>query len=319
MIGFCIRRIVAGVLVLWVVVTLVFLLNYSIPQDPAKLFAGHQATAATIASVRRSLYLDKPLWVQYGHFWDQVIHGQLTSYVSHSSVVAIISAALPATVSLMFGGAIIWLAMGLGIGILAARRPRSWIDRSATVFSLFFYSMPTFVIGVFLLYVFFYQARLHGIAIVPAAGYQPLGGGILPWAHALVLPWITLALGNAATYSRLTRSSLLEVLGEDYIRTARAKGISERRVVYRHGMRSAVTPLISQFGVDAATVFGSVVITEIVFGLNGIGKLAVRSITVTHDLPVVMGIVLIAAAFIVISNVVVDVLYAVLDRRVRVN
>ena len=165
--------------------------------------------------------------------------------------------------------------------------------------------MPTFLLGLLLLYFLFFRLHLAGIDLFPGGGYVPLTQSPLGWAQHLILPWLTLALVSAATYSRLTRASLLEVLGEDYIRTARAKGLNERRVVYRHGLRSALTPVVTQLGIDVGTLLGGAIVTENVFGLPGLGQLAVQSVT-TQDLPVIIGIVLVAALFIVLANIVVD-------------
>jgi peptide/nickel transport system permease protein len=178
-------------------------------------------------------------------------------------------------------------------------------------------SFPTFVFGLLLLYVLFFRLTLLGVEIFPAAGYVPLTESPLQWARHLLLPWVTIAFVTAATYARLTRGQLLEVLGQDYIRTARAKGLSERRVVYRHGMRSAITPLFTQFGLDIALLLGGLVVTEQVFGLPGIGRLAVDGV-IRGDQPVIIGVVLFASFFVVIANVLVDLGYAMLDSRVRV-
>jgi peptide/nickel transport system permease protein len=231
---------------------------------------------------------------------------------------SLIATRLPVTVSLTLGGALMWLVLGVGIGVLAARRPRTLVDRGATLFVLTGLSMPTFLVGLLLLYVFFFRLHLAGVDAFPGGGYVPLTQSPAGWVRHLILPWLTLAVVSAATYTRLTRASLLEVLGEDYVRTARAKGITERRVVYRHALRSALTPMVTQLGIDVGTLLGGAIVTETVFGLPGLGQLAVQSIT-TQDLPVIVGIVLLAAVFIVLANIVVDLLYAVLDPRVRVS
>jgi peptide/nickel transport system permease protein len=178
--------------------------------------------------------------------------------------------------------------------------------------------MPAFLLGLIFLYFLFFQLHLAGIDLFPGSGYVPLTQSPLRWAQHLLLPWFTIALVTAALYSRLTRGAMLDVLGEDYIRTARAKGLRERRVVYRHGLRSAVAPVVTQFGIDLGTLLGGVIIVENIFGLPGLGALAVQSVT-TQDLPVIIGTVILAAAFIVAANIVVDICYALLDPRVRVN
>jgi len=308
---------VFGLITLWVVVTLVFILYFVVPHDPARLIAGRQASAATLAAVRRTLGFDQPVLWRYGNYLLRLVHGDLgTSYVHDEPVTEVIANALPVDISLAFGASILWLGMGLGIGMTAARRPRSLRDRLATVFALTGISFPTFVLGLLLLYVFFYEAHLNGFTFFPQSGYAPFTDGIWEWFTHLLLPWFTLAFVTAATYARLSRSTLLEALGEDYIRTARAKGLSENRVMYRHALRSALTPIVTQFGIDVAGVIGGVVLTEQVFGLNGLGKAAVFSIT-TQDLPVIIGITLVASFFVIAANIVVDVVYAFLDPRVR--
>jgi peptide/nickel transport system permease protein len=315
---FLVRRSVLGIITLWVVVTAVFILYFATNPDPARLIAGKQATPESLAAVRRTLGLDQPIWIQYWNYLGRLIHGNLgISYKSNTPVVNLLGRAVPIDISLAIGAAIIWMSLGLSVGILAARRPRSKVDRAATLFVITGISMPTFIVGLLLIFVFFYLFYLMGIRIFdPPGSWVAITTNPLEWAHALLLPWITLALVTAATYSRLSRSTLLDVLGEDYIRTARAKGLSERRVVYRHALRSALTPIVTQFGIDLAGVLGGVILTETVFGLPGLGRLAVLSIE-QQDLPTVIAIVICAAAFVIVANIIVDAFYAVLDPRVR--
>jgi peptide/nickel transport system permease protein len=206
--------------------------------------------------------------------------------------------------------------MGIPIGILAATKPRSLRDRAATTFALAGLSIPTFVLGLIFLYLFFYQLTKNGVVFFPGNGYVPLTQDPWEWFKHLLLPWFTLAVVSAASYSRITRGSLLEVLGEDYIRTARAKGLSERRVIYRHGLRSALTPVVTLLGIDVGTLLGGAIVTEAVFGLGGIGQTAVQAV-INGDLPIIFGTVLFAAFFIVVANILVDIAYAMLDARVR--
>jgi peptide/nickel transport system permease protein len=313
---FLVRRLLFGVLVLWLISVAVFVLFFVAPHDPARTIAGRQATAQTVMLVRHRLGLDKPVLTQYGDFLIRLAHGDLGySYYNSEPVRSLIAARLPVTLSLTLGAAVLWLVVGVGIGVIAARRPRSLLDRGATVFVLAGLSMPTFLVGLLLLYFLFFRLHLAGVDAFPGGGYVPLTQSPAQWAQHLVLPWLTLALVSAATYSRLTRGSLLEVLGEDYVRTARSKGLSDRRVVYRHALRSALTPVVTQLGIDVGALLGGAIITENVFGLPGLGQLAVQSVT-TQDLPVIVGIVLLAAFFVVAANIVVDLLYAVLDPRV---
>ena len=272
-----------------------------------------------VAEVSHRLLLDRPLYVQYGHFLWLLLHGNLGySYYHQQSVNSIIEAAFPITLSLVIGAAIMWLVLGVLSGVLSAVRARSLLDRTFTLLALFFYSMPTFVLGLLLLLVFYYELTIHGIHSFPGSGYTKFTTDPWHWFRGLVLPWITLALVSAATYTRLTRGSMLDVLGEDYIRTARAKGLPERRVIFRHALRAALTPVVTQFGIDVGVLLGGAVITEYVFGMPGLGYTAVQAIQ-QQDLPVIIGIVLVAAAAVVVANIVVDVLYAVLDPRVRLH
>jgi peptide/nickel transport system permease protein len=295
----------------------VFILYFLAPNDPAQLIAGRQATPQTVAAVRRSLGLDKPLIHQYGSYLWRLLQGNLGySYRNSEPVTSILRRDFPVTASLALGGAVIWMIIGVASGVLAATRPRSLADRSVTGASLLFYSMPTFLLGELLLLVFFDRLHRAGFSFFTVTGYIGPTQSLGEWARHLILPWFTLALVQAALYARLTRGSMLDVLGEDYIRTARAKGLRERRVVYRHGLRAAISPVVTQFGIDLGTLLGGVIVTETVFGLPGLGKQIVDSIT-GQDLPVIIAIVILASTFIVVANIVVDALYAVLDPRVR--
>jgi peptide/nickel transport system permease protein len=315
---FLLKRIALGVLVLWVVATVVFVMYFVGPHDVARLIAGRQATPATVALIRHRLGLDQPVLVQYGQFLWRTLHGDLGySYVGFEPVTRILARDLPVTASLAIGAALLWLVLGVASGVIAATRPRSTVDRVTTGAALFFYSMPAFLLGQVLLLVLFFRLTMAGLRIFPGSGYVPLTEDPARWAQHLVLPWFTLALVTAATYARLTRASMLDVLGEDYIRTARSKGLTERRVTYRHALRSALTPVVTQFGIDLGTLLGGAVVTEQVFGLPGLGREAVLAIT-TQDLPVIIGVVLIASLFVVVASIVVDLCYAMLDPRVRV-
>jgi peptide/nickel transport system permease protein len=314
MLRFLIRRILFGVLVLWIVTTGVFVLFFVTSKDPAARFAGRSATPATLELVRHRLGLDDPLPVQYWHFVTRLLRGDLGySFSTQSPVTSMIKDALPASLSLIFGAAVLWMVTGLVAGVISATRARTLLDRSITGVVLLGISMPAFIIGLTLSYVLAVKLQ-----IFPQTGFVPIQQNPVQWFQHLVLPWITLALLQSAIYTRLTRGSLLDVLGEDYIRTARAKGLAERRVIYRHGLRSALTPVVTQAGVDIGVLIGGTLVTESVFGLQGIGQLTVRSLTI-GDLPVIMAVVLIAAFFVVVANLIVDVGYAFLDPRVRLS
>jgi peptide/nickel transport system permease protein len=318
---FLIRRLLTGLLVIWLISVIVFALFFIAPHDVAQLLLGKFAAQnqQLVESVTHQLGLDQPVAVQYGHFVWRLLHGDLGySYYSHQPVTTLIAQAFPVTASLALGAAVIWLVLGVLIGVLSATRPRSLLDRGATLFALAGLSFPTFVLGLLLLFVFFYQLHLAGVDLFPGGGYVPLTTSPGQWAMHLILPWITLAVATMAIYVRLTRGQLVEVLGEDFIRTARAKGLREGRVVYRHGLRAALIPVVTQFGIDVATLLGGVIVTEQVFGLNGLGRMSVQAVT-NSDEPVIIAVVLLAAVFVVVANIVVDLLYAVLDPRIRLS
>ncbi|MGO4602745.1 ABC transporter permease [Terrabacter sp. 2YAF2] len=319
MLRFVVRRLALGLLIMWLISLAVFALFFVAPNDVARTLAGRQATPETVALISARLGLDQPIWKQYLDFLGKALRGDLGyDYYHQVPVTTIMAQALPITLSLVVGGAIIWLVMGVFNGVVSAIRPRSFTDRSLTVFSLFFYSMPTFFLGLLLLFFLYYQLTVAGYPIFPAGGYAPLSEGLGPWVQHLILPWFTLALVSAATYTRLTRASMLEVLGEDYVRTARSKGIRESRVITRHALRSAMTPVVTQFGIDVGALVGGVVVTETVFSLPGLGKTSIDAIN-QQDLPVIIGIVLFASFAVVVANIVVDMFYAVLDPRVRLH
>jgi peptide/nickel transport system permease protein len=315
---FLIRRILGGIIVLWVVATATFLLFFARPvQTVGRELAGRAATPQTINETIRGLGLNKPIIVQYWHFIDRLLHGSLGfSYFSEESVNTIVKQDLPPTVSVVIGGVILWLIIGLGVGILSATRARSLFDRFATVGVLIGISMPVFVLGELLLLAVFVPLNQNGFTWVQD-GYAGITSGFGVWTGHLILPWITLAVVQAAIYTRLSRGSLLDTLGEDYIRTARAKGLSERRVIYRHGVRAAMTPVVSQLGIDTGTLLGGVVVVENVFGLGGLGQAAVQAVN-TDDQSVIIGFVILAAGFVVVANIIVDLVYSLLDPRVRI-
>jgi peptide/nickel transport system permease protein len=315
---FLLRRILTGILVLWVVGLAAFLLFFARPAGSvARSLAGKEPSAAALQLITKQLGLDQPIPVQYWHFVDRLLHGNLGySYATGESVNSILAQDLPRTASIVVGGVVMWLFVGLSVGILSAARARSLFDRIATLGVLAGLSLPTFVLGQLLLWGVFLQLNKHGFTWIQD-GYAGPSQGIGTWIGHMMLPWITLATGSAAVYCRLTRGSLLDTLGEDYIRTARAKGLTERRVIFRHAVRAALTPVVSQLGIDVGTLLGGVVVTETVFGIGGIGQDSVNAI-VQGNLPVILGFVLVAAAFVVAANIIVDLCYALLDPRVRI-
>jgi ABC-type dipeptide/oligopeptide/nickel transport system permease subunit len=316
--AFLIRRIVAGIIVLWVVSLGTFLLFFTRPAlTVARSMAGKEPTAAQLHQITRQLGLDQPITAQYWHFLVRLLHGNLGySYANSEPVTTILSQDLPRTASVVVGGVVLWLIAGIGVGVLSATRARSLFDRLATLGVLAGLSLPTFVLGQLLLLGVFLQLNKHGFTWIQD-GYVGPTQSLSGWFGHMILPWITIATVSAAVYSRLSRSSLLDTLSEDYIRTARAKGLSERRVIFRHAMRSAMTPVVSQLGIDIGTLLGGAVITESVFSIGGIGQDSVMAI-VQGNLPVIIGFVLIASLFVVVANIVVDFCYTLLDPRVSI-
>ena len=315
---FLVRRIGQSILVLVISSIVVFLIYFvgPGPSQVARTFAGRLGTADRIAQIKHELHLDQPLYLQYSHWAWNLLHGNFGyDYYKGQSVGSVIAAAAPATISLVLGAAIIWISYGVFTGVISAVRSRSLMDRSFTASALFFYSMPTFVLGLSLIWIFAY--KLSPITtFFPFHGYVPLTVNPGQWFEYLILPWLTLALVTAASYTRLTRASMLEVLGEDYIRTARSKGMGENRLIGRHALRAALTPVVTLAGLDIGTALGGVIIVETLFGVPGLGWTVIQAIN-QQDLPVILGITILAAFFVVLANLIVDLLYAVLDPRVR--
>jgi len=286
------------------------------PNQVALTFAGRLATAARIAQIKHELYLDQPLYLQYAHWAGNLLQGNLGyDYYKGEAVVSAISQAAPETISLVLGAAVLWISYGVFTGVISAVKSRSLLDRGFTASALFFYSMPTFVLGLALIWIFAYKLS-PVTTFFPFHGYVAITTNPGQWFEYLILPWLTLALVTSATYTRLTRGSMLDTLGEDYIRTARSKGMPERRVIYRHALRASLTPVVTLAGLDIGTALGGVIITETLFGIPGLGWTVVQAIN-QQQLSVIMTIVILATAFVVVANLIVDILYAVLDPRVR--
>ncbi len=318
MTAYIIRRVLWGIVLLFLVSLLTFLFFYIFPAaDPAVLRAGRNASPQIIAYIRHELGLDKPVYTQFFDYMKGIIlHFNFGySYYSGASVVSLITNRLPATLSLTVGAVVLWVVVGIPIGIISAIKRGTLWDRAAMGAALVFVSMPVFWLG--LLVLFLFASDIGRFHLLPGASTY-IGLTVNPgkWFTSLILPWIVLAATQAAIYSRLLRGSLLEVMGEDYIRTARAKGLPERRVIWHHGVRSAITPVITVLALDIGGLLGGAVITETVFDIPGIGRLNYDAIIHT-DIPIVQGTVLLAAMFIVVANIVVDIGYAYLDPRVR--
>lgn len=322
MLTFIIRRLLWGALTLLFISFLTFVIFYTLPSaDPALLRAGRVATPELVASIRETLGLDRPWYVQLGIYWRDLFFnfdfGQ--SYQNNADVKELIFSRLPATLTVAAGGALVWLLIGIPIGILAAIKHGTWQDKTVMGLALVAISAPVYWLGLVALYLF--DETIGQFPLIPGAGAYPQNGDHLFDApgtviQALIMPWFVLAAAFAASYSRFMRGNLTEVMGEDYIRTARAKGLRERRVVLKHGTRSAVTPIVTILGLDLGILLGGAILTETVFNIPGIGRLAYSSIQ-TSDLPTVQGTVVLGAFFIILMNIIVDVVYAFLDPRVR--
>jgi peptide/nickel transport system permease protein len=318
MIRFIIRRLVYLVLVVLVITLATYVIFFAgNASGLAQRFAGRAAGPQAIHDAEIRLGLEHGFWYQYWHYLIGLLHGSFgLDYQNQISVTSEISRALPVTASLVIGGAILWLLIGIPIGIMSAVHPRSLRDRAGTIFALTFLSFPLFVLGVLALLVFYFYLTEAGIHWFPSSGYVGFSQSPVQWAVHLILPWFTLALAQAAIYTRLIRSSLLDTLGEDFIRTARAKGLPRRMVIYKHGLRAALTPVTTQLGIDVGTLLAGAIVIEKVFGLTGLGLLSINALF-NGDLPVVAAVVLLAAVFIVVMNTIVDIVYAFLDPRVR--
>jgi peptide/nickel transport system permease protein len=315
---YIVRRILWGIVLLILVSAITFVFFNVFPSaDPAQLRAGRNASPAIIHFIRHELGLDRSLPVQFWVYMKGIfLHFNFGySFYTQASVLSLITNRLPATLSLTVGAAVIWLMMGIPVGILSAVKRGSILDRTAMSIALVFVSMPVFWLGLVVLFLF--ANDIGRFPILPGANsYVGLTVDPVKWFTSLILPWFVLAATSAAIYSRLLRGSLIEAMGEDYIRTARAKGLTERRVIWRHGVRSAITPVVTILGLDVGALLGGAVITETVFDIPGIGRLNYDAI-VHSDFPIVQGTVLLAALFIVVANIIVDILYAYLDPRVR--
>ncbi|MFI2029411.1 ABC transporter permease [Streptomyces buecherae] len=326
MIPYLLRRVAGAVLVLFVLSIVVYAMFYAVPGDPAKLACGPRCNPEQLAQVRDQLRLDDPLPVRYWHFLQGLFVGQDfstgtavlhcdapcfgLSYQNDQQVTELISQRLPVTASLALGAMVLWLLLGVGTGLLSALRRGGITERLLTWFTLAGTATPVFIIGLLLLMVFCAQLRW-----LPFPSYVPLTENPEQWAWNMLLPWTALALIESAKYARLTRSSLLETLADDHIRTFRAYGVSERAIVGRHALRGALPPVIALTALDLGSLFGSAMLTETLFGLPGLGQLLVHSVR-TIDLPVVVAVVLVTGAAVVIANIVADLLYAATDRRV---
>ncbi|KQW14706.1 ABC transporter permease [Streptomyces sp. Root369] len=328
MVRYLIRRLLAAAAILLVITVITFVIFFALPSDPALLACGKTCSPSRLTEIKHSLGLDKSFLTQFWEFFKGLFVGRDygdqslrvhcgapclgISFQTDTPVLSTLLGDFPADLSLGLGAAVFFLILGVGLGTLAAVRRGKAADKAAVGLALLGVSVQIYFVGLLLLYLFVDKWQ-----ILPASGYTPITQDPSAWFEGLILPWATLVVVYLALYTRLTRSSMLEVFAEDYMRTARAKGLSSGKVVLKHGLRAAITPILTIFGMDVGSLIGgSAVITESVFGINGIGKLAVDSVQ-NSDLPVILGTTLFAATFVVLANVVVDVVYGLVDPRVR--
>lgn len=316
---YILRRSIWVIFVMLMITLLTFAIFYVMPpSDPAVTFAGKQPTPETVAEVRRLFELDKPVYLQYVTFVKRLVLGDQYgwpglgfSFQSRSPIKDEIFSRMGRTAQLGIGAAILWLFSGVAIGVVSAVKRGKPLDRAAMGFALFGVSAPVFWLGLMFLFIFWRK-----LGILPGTGFVPISEDPVQWFLHLIMPWTVLAMLYSASYARLMRGTMLDVMGQDYIRTARAKGISERSVIMHHGVRASIAPIATLFGVDLGAVLGGAIVTESVFNLNGLGVYTVQAVF-RADIPVVLAITVFAAFAIAIMNLIVDVVYAYLDPRVR--
>ncbi len=324
------RRMIFAAATILVVSAVVFMIFSILPFDPAALTCGQRCTPQIIEANRARLGLDMPLYQQYWMFLSGIFLGRTYgtgsaafscpapsfgySFNENACVTDLITEALPITINLAVGALIMWLTVGIGLGIIAAKFKNRWPDTGSSVFVLFATSLPTFVTGLALLIWVTIKWKIVPLSLT---GYTSLLDNPYKYFQYFILPWITLAIAYAALYTRFTRAALLETLGEDYIRTARAKGVGEQKVFFKHTLRAVLAPLITMAGLDFAGLIGGAIITETIFNLPGLGRLTLRSVY-EFDLSIVLATTILAAVVVIVMNLIVDMLYAVLDPRVRI-
>jgi peptide/nickel transport system permease protein len=315
LISFLIRRLIGALLVLIAVSFITYLIFIKIPGgDPATRIAGRTATSQNIADIREKLHLNDPFYSQYWALMKSLFNGSLVSYSSQLNVVDQIKAGIPATFSLCIGAAIIWLFFGILVGIISAVTAGRASDRVITILALIGISLPVFWLGILTRYLF---AQGHPFAFMPDGGYVPFTDNPWQWFVHLLMPWWVLAILFIGFYGRVLRSNILDTINEDYVRTAKAKGLPYQRVMLKHVLRNSLIPIVTLFGLDfAAVIGGSAILTETVFDLKGVGWYAAQAVQ-SLDLPPIIGVTIYATFFIVLFSVVVDLLYAWLDPRIR--
>src|SRR6201993_4069312 len=312
MLAYVVRRVIATVPVMAVVAFFVFSLLYIAPGDPAAVIAGDQATPADVERIRQSLGLDRPFLIRFGEWVWHILHFDLgTSIFTNLPVAALIAQRIEPTLSLMAVTLVLTIVIAVPLGVVAAWKAGSWVDRTIMAFAVFAFSLPVFVVGYVLAYVFALQFEW-----LPVQGYTPLSEGFWPWLENLILPAVALGCVYIALIARITRASMLEVLQQDYIRTARAKGLGQRNILFVHALKNAAVPIVTVIGIGVALLIGGAVVTESVFAIPGLGRLTVDAI-LRRDYPVIQGVVLMFSFLYVLVNLLIDLLYTVLDPRIR--
>lgn len=312
MTAYIIRRLLATIPVMAFVALFVFLLLHLTPGDPAAIIAGDEATPEMIEGVRQKLGMDKPIWVQFGIYVGNLVQGDLgTSIFSNLPVLTLVGQRLEPTVLLAISTLVVAVVFAVPIGVLAAWKARTFIDRIIMGFSVLGFAVPVFLVGYLMIYVFAIELRL-----VPVQGYKPLSAGVWQTAKSLVLPSFALGMVYMALIARITRASMLEVLSEDYIRTARAKGASNAAVLLRHALKNAAVPIVTVIGIGFTLLISGVVITETVFNIPGLGRLTVDAI-LKRDYPIIQGLIILFAGVKVLVNLAIDISYAFFDPRIR--
>jgi peptide/nickel transport system permease protein len=312
MVSYILRRILSTVPVMAIVALFVFSLLYIAPGDPAVVIAGDQASPADVERIRQGLGLDRPFLVQFGTWLWHILHGDLgTSIFTNLPVSSLIAQRIEPTLSLMAITLVLTLVVAVPLGVVAAWKAGSWVDRTIMAFAVFAFSLPVFVVGYVLAYVF--ALRLEWL---PVQGYTPLSEGFRPWLSNLILPAVALGSVYIALIARITRASMLEVLQQDYIRTARAKGLGQRGILFVHALKNAAVPIVTVIGLGVALLIGGAVVTESVFAIPGLGRLTIDAI-LRRDYPVIQGIVLLFSFLYVLVNLMVDVAYTLVDPRIR--
>ncbi|HRK19243.1 MAG TPA: ABC transporter permease [Hyphomicrobiaceae bacterium] len=312
MLSFILRRILATIPVMGFVALFVFSLLYLAPGDPAAIIAGDQATPADVERIRQGLGLDRPYLVRFGEWVFKILQGDLgTSIFTSLPVTQLIAQRIEPTVSLMVVTLFLAIVIAVPMGVIAAWKNDTWIDRAAMAMSVVGFSVPVFVVGYLLAYLFALKLDL-----LPVQGYTPLSEGIWPWFENLILPAITLGFVYIALIARITRASMLEVLQQDYIRTARAKGVGRTAILFVHALKNAAIPIVTVIGIGIALLIGGAVVTESVFAIPGLGRLTVDAI-LRRDYPVIQGVVLMFSFVYVLINLLVDIIYTLVDPRVR--